>query len=535
MLPSFLRRSPLSAAILTCWLFAPTFFAIWLSLQDGASVTRILAMLAFASCVYALPLTLLGRVRSLFILWLPAGLLAPLQCYLIYFFRSVPGDALMDSVLHVSVGQVIEMASGFGWLPLLLPLTWIGYVVLLRRIDPAFGLSIERRKILAVILLPYILAGVLWDPTLGHADKVPPLFDSAVTNSTFPASVAVSLAHVLLEDPDERTKYISLAASAPSTPQIVILVIGESLRADHLGVNGYARHTTPGLAKLGDSLLSFTNVASTANYTSFAVPRIVSRKLGPDRVSLVSMFKEAGFRTAWLSNQEEMVFSADAHQNQFAETSWKLGVRYDTELLPQLRACLRQCGDRQFIVLHILGSHFPYESRYDPRYRVFTPTFGDTGFPTVSARFKQHLINSYDNTVVATDRFLSDVIAQADAERKPAVVMFTADHGENLYDDERQFVLHSGARPSRADTFVPLLVWANQAYRTTQPDKLAALRASLHAPVSHLDIMPTLLDMAHVSYTGKQETQSLASPAFRPTPRKVTQQYGLTSDVDTLR
>ncbi len=99
----------------------------------------------------------------------------------------------------------------------------------------------------------------------------------------------------------------AVGASAPPDDLVVVLVISESLRPDHLGINGYQRDTTPELAKLGTELLSFSDVAATANFTLDAVPSIIGRSKGGRHVSLVSVFKEAGFRTAWLSNQDKVL------------------------------------------------------------------------------------------------------------------------------------------------------------------------------------------------------------------------------------
>jgi glucan phosphoethanolaminetransferase (alkaline phosphatase superfamily) len=321
---------------------------------------------------------------------------------------------------------------------------------------------------------------------------------------------------------------------APAAPQVVILVIGESVRPDHLGINGYSRHTTPELAKIGPGLMSFSDVASTANYTAGAVPNLVRRAVAGGNASLVSVFREAGFRTAWFSNQQSDIFNPQSDLSDFSDTEWHQGFRQDLDLLPLLDSCLKQCGARQLIVLHMYGSHFPYDARYVRRDQVFMPIFRDVGFSTAAPQFKRELINSYDNTLLAADRFLAGVIARAKASAKPAVVLYTSDHGENLYDDERQLFMHIGPHPSRADTMVPMLFWANDAYAGAQAGKIAAMRAQLGAPVNHLAVMPTLLDLAGIAYDGKDPAQSLASGRFRPLRRTVEATNGRAIEVDRL-
>jgi glucan phosphoethanolaminetransferase (alkaline phosphatase superfamily) len=196
-------------------------------------------------------------------------------------------------------------------------------------------------------------------------------------------------------------------------------------------------------------------------------------------------------------------------------------MRQDTDLLPMLASCIKQCGKRQLIVLHMYGSHFPYDERYGKRDRMFEPIFRDVGLSAPALRFKRELINSYDNSLRVTDRFLASVIAHAAAADKPAIVLFTSDHGENLYDDERDMFMHAGPHPTRRDTMVPLLFWANDAYMKAQSGKIAAMRTRIAAPVSHLAVMPTLLDLAGITYDGKDPALSLASDRFQPVKRMV--------------
>ncbi|MDB5936925.1 MAG: Phosphoethanolamine transferase for glucans alkaline phosphatase superfamily [Massilia sp.] len=524
-----------AAIILACWLLLPTIAGLWAGRNGPEAASSAVGVTMLAIGVLAVPLVLLGSARHLFLFWLPVGLLAPLQLYLIYFFGSVPGDAVTASALHLSVAETIELVGGFGSLALVLPLSWAAYLLLWRRIDPSLRLSANARKALAAGLLSYAMVGMHAEQTLSHYIAVPALFNEAIASATYPAGAALSLARVLKSQNAATQPMVVLHAAAPATPQVVILVIGESVRPDHLGINGYARDTTPELAKIGPALMSFSDVASTTNYTAGAVPNLVLRAAADGSASLVSVFREAGFRTAWFSNQQSDIFTPQADLSDFSDTEWHQGIRQDVDLLPLLESCLKQCGERQLIVLHMYGSHFPYDARYLRRDQVFAPIFRDAGFATARPQLKRELINSYDNTLLAGDRFLAGVIARAKSSAKPAVVLFTSDHGENLYDDERQLFMHIGPHPSRADSMVPMLFWANDAYAAGHAGKLAAIRNQLHAPVNHLAVMPTLLDLAGIAYDGKDPAQSLASGRFHPLRRTVAATDGRPIAVDSLR
>ncbi len=507
--------------ILALWLLLPTLAGLWTGRHAPEAAFSAFGVAMLAIGVLALPLVLLGSARRLFLFWLPIGLLAPVQLYLIYFFGSVPGDALTKAAMQMGAVETVELLGGFGWLVLLLPLTWIAYVLLWRRVDPALRLSAQGRKGLAAFLLVYAAVGLLSEQDLGRYVTIPPLFNLALASATYPAGNVVSAVRVSNTEQAGTTPMVPTNATASSEPQLVILVIGETVRPDHLGINGYARNTTPELAKLGPALMSFSNVASTTNHTAGAVPNLVRRVVPGGDVSLVSVFREAGFYTGWFSNQQRTVYEPQADLSDFSHVGWHEKMRQDTDLLPMLASCIKQCGARQFIVLHMYGSHYPYDERYARRDQVFQPIFRDVGFSAAAPRFKQELINSYDNTLLGTDRFLAAVIAHAKAAGKPAMVLYTSDHGENLFDDERDMFLHAGPVPTRRDTMVPLLFWANDAFAQAQAGKIAAMRAHVAAPLNHLAVMPTVLDLAGISYDGKDPARSLASGHFQPVKRMV--------------
>ena len=99
--------------------------------------------------------------------------------------------------------------------------------------------------------------------------------------------------------------------------------------------------------------------------------------------------------------------------------------------------------------------------------------------------------------------------------------VFTSDHGENLFDDERQLFMHAQSGPTRYDTHVPLLVWMNEPYRRAHPAVLAALQANLTRPVSHASVFTSVLELGAVAWNGSEAHRSFASSAYAPGQRAV--------------
>lgn len=523
-----MKRWP--AALLGLWLLAPTLVGMWYARQTGAG--QLLGSLGFALWLFALPLLVLGNLRRLFLFWMPVGLFVPLQVFLIIFFKSMPGDAVTASALHVSPAQMLEMVGGFGWLPLLLPAGWAVYILSWHRLAPLPG---PPRKTLAAILLLYAMLGLYRHQWWSHHSSLPPLFEETVANASFPASTALSLWRVLGHDARRADSTDVIGVRSQPGPMRVILVIGESVRPDHLGLYGYARPTTPQLSTLGAPRLIFRDVSSSANYTYMAMPNIVRQSWQGKRVSIVSLFREAGFRTAWLSNQQSELFMPNADISDFSDNELQQGFRQDSALLPKYHACFQQCGPRQLMVLHLYGSHYPYDARYLAQDRAFGPTFTERGGQVPGPAFKEALIASYDNSLRATDRLLAELVRSLQTSSVPSVLLFTSDHGENLYDDERGFFMHIGPQPTRADTMVPLIIWANPAYLQTAPAAWTALQANLQQPASHHDILPTLASLGGLHTPLMPASDSLASPAYRPRPRVVAATSGVRLPVEQLK
>lgn len=521
--------------MLSAWLWLPSLAVLFTDQVQGGY--DIVALLVFSLLLLAAPLVLVPTVRQFFLLWTPLALLAGPYCYLTLVYRSVPGDALVSSALNTGVGMSVQVLASFGWMLALVPLSLLLYLWLAATISPDWRLGSEARKRLFAGCLVVISLSMVARQMLAHTVRLPPLLEQSTINLAFPSNLAASLARVVSHD-TQTASFASVRGRSAigDVPMLVVLVIGESLRSDHLGINGYPRNTTPMLAALGKQLLSFPDVASTANWTNHAVPAIVSHPVGPLRATLVPTFREAGFRTAWLSNQEVSPYGMGAEVKEYARNAMDFHLRTDDNLLPLFTSFVRQAGPRQFVVLHMIGSHIPYEERYGAASRVFRPTLRDGGIGNPLPSHKAEAINSYDNTVIETDRFLAKVIAVLAQERRPAVLMFTSDHGENLFDDQRQLFMHAQAGPTRHDTHVPMLAWANVAYRQAYPAAIAALQANRTSPVSHTSVFASVLELGAVAWDGSDARTSFASPLYVPGRREVVLDLnGRTAPYDSLK
>ena len=189
---------------------------------------------------------------------------------------------------------------------------------------------------------------------------------------------------------------------------------------------------------------------------------------------------------------------------------------FDTDLLQPFQQRLeKHRGERLFVVLHTYGSHFSYVDRYPASMR----TFGSDKYDGAKARYRQQLINAYDNSIRQTDHLLGLVTQALTARGGSAAMMYTSDHGEDIFDDARHLFLHASPFPSFWQLHVPLIVWTSADYRQRHADIVSCLDANRHRKAESNSVFHTLLAMGGVETSYRNDALSLASPVFASHPR----------------
>lgn len=221
----------------------------------------------------------------------------------------------------------------------------------------------------------------------------------------------------------------------------VVLVLGEALRADHIGINGYYRSTTPRLEKEG--IVSFKNIYSEWTHTNQSVPYILTRadsinkELAYTEQSFISIFKQCGFKTYWLGNQEpgktyiNFIYDCDTNIiNKPLHTVYSYNKKLDEELIPYFDKLNSTEEPLKLFILHTIGSHWYYSSHYPKEFEIFTPVLKGK---TISNSDQYKIINAYDNTVLYTDFVISELINRLKDQN--SILIYLSDHGEVLGED----------------------------------------------------------------------------------------------------
>ncbi len=252
-------------------------------------------------------------------------------------------------------------------------------------------------------------------------------------------------------------KHLGLDAKVVSStkkPKLVIMVLGEAARAADFELDGYKRGTNPNLIKLND-LINFGNVYSCGTETAVSVPCMFSRLSKSDYKdakakamdSVIDVLDHAGINVLWRENNSDSKGVAARIKNYVDMKHLKdpklckNGECYDMILLKGLQKFVDMHKGDTFIVLHQKGSHGPaYYKRVPKEFEKFKPICKSNQLEKCT---KEEIKNSYDNTILYTDYFLSQVIKflKKNSKTHAVAMLYMADHGESL--GENGIYLHS--------------------------------------------------------------------------------------------
>ena len=312
-------------------------------------------------------------------------------------------------------------------------------------------------------------------------------------------------------------------AEAPGR-EVYVYIIGEAARAMNWQLYGYERETNPLLSRVGD-LVVFRDVLTQSNTTHKSVPLILSSVATDEheelyrRKGLPALFNEAGFDTWFISNQSPQGAMIDHLAHDAKHVIYIRSPRHDTQLLDEMRKVLeRSTSQKLLFVLHCYGSHFSYHQRYPREFAHFQPD-NDVA---IARQHRPMLVNAYDNSIRYTDYFLAQTIGYLRSLKgTSSALLYCADHGEDLIDDDRERFLHASPTTTAYQLYVASLAWFSDDYRKHFPEKAAAAEANETAPATTHALFHTMADMASIRGRFLTTKVSLVSPDFdRTAPRR---------------
>ena len=292
----------------------------------------------------------------------------------------------------------------------------------------------------------------------------------------------------------------------PDNAQLIVLIVGESSRGDHFGLNGYSRDTTPRLNHQ-KSLYSFRHARSCDTLTLRSMNYMFSPLTCKDKSNNVTdaafsnIFRSLGYRVEIYSLQTLNAFyhylGYDKLLSKYAIVREQQSGTKDKSLLPYIKKAVDTYkGGKKLIIVHTLGSHQSYFDRIDRSQRLYKPACTNADVAQCS---KEELVNAYDNTIMATDSFVSSVVDMLSG--KSAMLVYLSDHGESL--GENGYYFHGKPRKiaPKEQFMIPFMFWFSQKYsksREAENFKKNIEKISLDAKVTHDYLYHSMLGCAGI-------------------------------------
>jgi arylsulfatase A-like enzyme len=321
-------------------------------------------------------------------------------------------------------------------------------------------------------------------------------------------------------------------------PSLILISI-DCLRADHVGVYGYHRATTPHIDALAEDGSTFEAAISTSSWTlpthlsmltgllpSFHGVR-EQQKLSRAVPYLPELLSQTGYQVdgvaSWHFTSQQFGFDRGFHTYRLL-----VGRRADGVVDAALDLVRRAEGRNQFLFVHLIDPHWPYLppkswlERFGPRPRDISDLLekvfdGDT--PSDQDEIEQ-VIHLYDAEIAYADEQVGRLVDELKSRDlyDDALIIVTADHGEAFYEHG-----HWQHTVSLYDEVIriPLIVkWPG-----------SSRKARVKMPVSQIDIFPTILRAAGLDppATGAltlSEQQSIAPISGRSVISELTSARG---------
>ena len=517
--------------VLALWLSTvgnlPLWREMW-ALTDAHSLRTWLGLVGFAFIVLSATTVLLSllvwpRWRK------PAGVLllmvAAANSYFMITYGVVIDPTMMANTVQTDVREVRDLLSGSMLVVLALGVVlpgwwWWRQPIQKLPVGRLVGLQLGLAALAALVLLVVVWASFqdLASAMRNHKSMRYMLnpFNTIYASTRLVVGQAAQVRQPL--QPIGQDAVFAPATVAGHKPPLIVLVVGETVRAANFGLAGYARDTTPQLRQLqgtGD-LAYFSNVSSCGTNTQVSVPCMFSH-LGREAnakndipyENLLDVLQRAGMQVLWLDNQSGCKGLCDRvpNANTLALKDPALcpdGECFDEimlRVLPERLAQLEKSGTRAnpagtVVVLHQMGNHGPaYHKRTPADMKVYQPECRSNVLQDCPA---QDIVNAYDNAVHYTDHLLAQTVRWLKSQPRPTAMLYVSDHGESL--GEKGLYLHGMPymMAPKEQTHVPMVIWLSKPLQSQMKWDAHCWKKQASAPISHDQLFHSVLTLAQV-------------------------------------
>ncbi len=304
--------------------------------------------------------------------------------------------------------------------------------------------------------------------------------------------------------------------------QTFVVVIGESASREHYEIFGYNRKTNPLLSKRKD-IYSFYNVKSPHGQTLLSLKKVLTFASFDDmsllytKGSMVNYFKDAGFKTFWLTKQENLskystytnvvAHEADIYEDrqQVEKLAGEKAENNDYSLIYRLEKALADKANKKVIFLHLDGSHSPYDEHTKKGYTPFT----DNQKYSIFDKHRQKM-DQYDNTIVLNDLLLNTIIEILKKQNDISYMVYFSDHGEDATNDSDTCFCHYESHPKRELLLtIPFITWVSPKYESFRPDFVNSFNKKLGTAYNTQHLIHSVMSLSGLSNPDIEKSKSI--------------------------
>jgi lipid A ethanolaminephosphotransferase len=294
-------------------------------------------------------------------------------------------------------------------------------------------------------------------------------------------------------------------AAMAARKRVVVLVVGETARAQNQSLQGYARDTNPEMRRVGATY--FSDAWSCGTATTVSVPCMFSdmtrehfdKPVALARWNLLDVLQHAGVDVFWRDNDEGCKGVCARVPNEDVTGAKTAGLCdsngcLDEVLIADLPQRLARMRSPALLVLHLKGSHGPaYYQRYPEAFRRFAPGCDTAEVQTCSYA---QTVASYDNTILYTDHVLGRIVdtLQESADVDSAM-LYLSDHGESLGEDNVYLHGMDWDRAPSQQKHIPMLLWLSPGWQRDSGVQAACVDARKTQPSSQDNVFHTMLGL----------------------------------------
>ena len=311
------------------------------------------------------------------------------------------------------------------------------------------------------------------------------------------------------------------AALSAEKPSLLVLMIGETARAQNVSYYGYERDTTPFTRPLDP--IVFGPVESCGTATATSLPCMLSllgrtdydRDVALNQDNLLAVLKRAGVDVTWIDNdggdkRQASGITNSRIDNLVVDANCNGTSCFDQILVDEMPKAIQAMSGNRVVVLHLIGSHGPtYFERYPKNMEAFTPACPRSDIENCTP---EEIVNTYDNTIRYTDYINAEVIKylKTQEDQFDVSAVYLSDHGESL--GENGLYLHGLPYNIAPDTQkrVPMIMWLSEGTQKRLKVDEACLRDEGKKPgISHDNLFHTLLGLAQVNTGVRDDSLNL--------------------------